>query len=126
MSEGAKEQVAHARIERAVTAARALLSGDAALLLPAFVEVENMVRLHFSNEEISVIPGYRLHDPEHASTIEEEHDAMREEMRACRQALEEGELERPRIEKLFNRYQMHQLHEDTTMYRWAREQKEHS
>jgi hypothetical protein len=95
--------------------------GDLAGVLEAWRVFEAETRLHLAVEESRLVPAFARHDPTDAAIIELEHDAIREALRVCRHALERGEPHATTLDAIIAAYRDHQVHEEETMYAWARD-----
>jgi Hemerythrin HHE cation binding domain len=112
----------HVSLDRlAVSATKALQARSMDELIPIWAELEAHVRRHLAAEETSLLPDYLKYDPVTAQQIELEHDDLRRRLRACRLSLIDGTAKDEELHAALNAYRAHQLHEDTTVYRWASE-----
>lgn len=118
---GSGAYTTHAELDALLAKVRELWSGgDQQVVLEAWRVFEHEVRLHLAQEESLLVPAFSRAEPRVADTIEIEHDVIRDAMRACRHALEKGEMDPRWLSAVIDHYRGHQLHEESTMYAWAR------
>jgi hypothetical protein len=114
----------HAGLDRAIRELESLLLEEGTVAIrERWRALELRVRRHLAHEELSVLTAYDAHDSEAARAIEAAHDDLRTRLRACRERLATGEIDTTALREVLQRYRIHQIREDTTMYRWVAEQR---
>lgn len=109
----------HAELDRTIGQLERLLrNDDSSSVGELWTEMERRIRRHLAQEEAQILPAYHAHDAAAAEEIEKAHDELRSQMRACRSAIRGGKVDVDALRSALQLYRVHQLHEDTTMYRW--------
>ena len=120
----ADARVAHATLDRLATElAKHASAGDWNDARAVWHEFETKMLDHMRQEETDLLPGYREHDAEDAERLLQEHEAFRAAFGKVVSDIDAASLNPAEVRAILNKYRMHQLHEETGLYRWRETKK---